>query len=111
MQDYDAALKLLLRSSAHRAIREITGITIQNWLDVELPDSGTRRLDLLGEAADGTLVHLELQTTNDPQMGLRMAEYGMGIYRIFGRFARQFCIYVGYAPMNMPAEFRGPGIL
>ncbi len=37
MQDYDVALKLLLRGSAKVTLRELTGATVQKWLDVELP--------------------------------------------------------------------------
>src|ERR1051325_5017766 len=68
MPDYDGTLKLLLRKSAQVAVRHITGSPIQKWLDVELPDPRSLRLDLLGETADRSLVHLELQSSNDPAM-------------------------------------------
>src|SRR5437899_2064330 len=75
MQEYDVALKLLLQQSAELTIRELTGTTIARWLDVELPKVQNLRLDLLGEAVDGSLVHLELQSSNDRTMPGRMAEY------------------------------------
>src|SRR5690242_17070513 len=109
MPDYDGTLKLLLRTSAHVALREVTGTRIRNWLDEELPNPRSLRLDLLGEAADGALIHLELQSANDPDMAFRMAEYGLAIYRLFKRFPQQFCLYVGEAPMRMPDALRGPG--
>lgn len=43
--------------------------------DLSLKSVLTRRADLLGESPDGTLIHLELQSTHDPRMVLRMAEY------------------------------------
>lgn len=78
MQEYDATLKLLLRGSAKVTMREVTGGAIENWLDVELPKVQNLRVDLLGETGDASLVHLELQSTNDAMMPLRMAEYCLG---------------------------------
>jgi len=109
MADYDGTLKLLLRTSAHVALREVTGQPIKHWLDEELPNPRFLRMDLLGEADDGRLIHLELQSFNDPEMAFRMAEYGLGVYRVYERFPQQFCLYVGDEPMNMPDVLRGPG--
>src|SRR5438128_11074383 len=72
MQEYDAALKLLLQGSARRTMRELTGTDVLRWLDVELPKVQNLRLDLLGETAGGDLVHLELQSTNEAVIPLRM---------------------------------------
>ena len=90
MQDFDAALKLLLQASAPATLRAVTGEAIQKWLHAELPPGGTLRADLLGETADGTLVHLELQTKNDEEMAWRMAHYAFRIHRMYNRFPRQF---------------------
>jgi len=63
-------------------------------------------LDLLFESAQSIpeLIHLELQSTNHPQLPLRMAEYSLRVYRKFQRFRRQIVLYVGDAKMRMPAE-------
>ena len=37
MQEYDVALKLLLRGSAQLTVRELTGASVETWIDVELP--------------------------------------------------------------------------
>jgi hypothetical protein len=97
MQHYDATLKLLLRGSASRMVRELAGSAVEKWLDIELPKVQNPRLDLLGEAQDGSLVHLELQSTNDTDMPLRMAEYCLGVYTQFRKFPRQVVLYVGKA--------------
>ena len=55
---------------------ELTGGPVEKWLNVELPKLQNPRADLLGETADGELVHVELQSGNDSTMALRMAEYG-----------------------------------
>ena len=109
MQVYDVSLKLLLRN-AERTFLELTGLRVNKWLDLELPKIESRRADLLGEAEDGSLLHIELQSTNDPLMALRMAEYCLGVYRSFGRVPRQVVLYVGSAPLRMPAALRQGGL-
>ena len=114
MQEYDVALKLLLQGSAKLVMRELTGAVVARWLDVELPkvqNVRNPRLDLLGETADGDLVHVELQSGNDLTMPLRMAEYCLGVFRLYGRFPRQAVLYVGEAELRMESELRAPGVL
>jgi hypothetical protein len=112
MQEYDVALKLLLRGSAKLTMRELTGTAVESWLDVELSKVvQNTRVDLLGETAkDKGLVHLELQSGNDATMPLRMAEYCLGVFRLFGRFPRQVLLYVGEAPLRMESELRGDDV-
>jgi hypothetical protein len=111
MQEYDVALKLLLRGSAKLTMRELTGTAVENWIDVELPKVvQNTRVDLLGETADKGLVHLELQSGHDPDMPLRMAEYCLGVFRLFERFPRQVLLYVGEAPLRMASELRSDDV-
>jgi predicted transposase YdaD len=110
MQEYDVALKLLLKESARVTMQELAGCTVEKWLDVELPKVQNPRADLLGETSAGGLVHLELQSGNDAAMPLRMAEYCLGVYRLFDRFPRQVLVYVGEAPMRMDCELRGDDV-
>src|SRR5882724_1648232 len=110
MQEYDVALKLLLRGSAKLTMRALTGTTVEKWLDVELPKVQNTRVDLLGETSDASLVHLELQSGNDTAMPLRMAEYCLSVFRLFERFPRQVMLYVGEAPMRMGNELRGADV-
>lgn len=58
MQEYDVALKLLLRGPAKLTMRELTGTTVEKWIDVEMPKVQSTRVDLLGETAAKGLVHL-----------------------------------------------------
>jgi hypothetical protein len=92
-------------------MRELTGTAVAKWLDVELPKVQNLRLDLLGETVDGGLVHVELQNGNDAAMPLRMAEYCLGIFRLFGRFPRQVVLYVGEPQLRMENELRGVDVL
>jgi predicted transposase YdaD len=110
MQRYDVTLKLLLQGSARLTMIELTGGAVEKWLNVELPKVQNPRADLLGETADGSLVHVELQSGNEATMALRMAEYCLGVLRLFGKFPRQVVLYVGEAPLGMDSELRGPDV-
>jgi predicted transposase YdaD len=109
MHEYDVAFKLTLQQ-VDVAMRELTGKTIAHWLNVELPEVRNARVDLLGETDDRELVHIELQSTNDRTMPLRMAEYHLAIYRSLGRFPYQVLLYVGDAPLRMEAALSGPSL-
>jgi len=112
MQEYDVALKSLLRGSATLTVRELTGTVVVKWLDVELPkvrNVQNLRLDL-GQTADGELIHIELQSGNDNAIPFRMIEYGLDVQRLFGQFPRQILLYVGEAPLSMQSALRGPGL-
>ena len=109
MHEYDTALKLLLQGSGGAALRELTGgADITGWLTSELPQVYTRQADLLGLTTDGRLMHIELQSTNDSNMPLRMAEYALGMYRVSGRFPHQVVFYVGEPRLRMSTVLRGP---
>jgi hypothetical protein len=108
LQGYDVTLKMLLRGSAGRAFDELTGSTVAKWLDIELPKVQNPRMDLLGELTGGGLLHLELQSGNDPEMPERMAEYAIGTYRRFKQFPRQIVLYVGEPAIRMQPALTGP---
>ena len=108
MQEYDVALKLLLRGSAKLAMRELTGTTVAKWLDAELPKVQNTRVDLLGETKDGSLVHLELQSGNDATMPLRLAEYCLGMFRLFGKFRARRCSMWAKIAFEWTASSAGP---
>src|SRR5260370_21630999 len=107
VQEYDVALKLLLKESAKVTMRELAGCTVEKWLDVELPKVQNPRADLLGETSGGGLVHLELQSGNDAAMPLRMAEYCLGVYRLFDRFPRQGPGFFGQTAIASDNRLRG----
>ena len=107
MHEYDTAFKVL-PGQVDLAMREIAGTTIERWLNVELPAVQNTRVDLLGETPDNALVHIELQSTNDPAMQVRMIEYGLRVFRLFRRFPEQILLYVGDAPMSMERQLSFP---
>src|SRR5271166_3843460 len=109
MSRYDVAFKLALQH-ADVVMRELTGTVSSRWHNVEQPQVQNTRVDLLGESESGELIHIELQSSNDPTMALRMAEYCLRVFRLFGRFPRQIVLYPGEAPMNMQAKLNGPAL-
>jgi predicted transposase YdaD len=108
MHEYDATLKLLLEHATDSLLTQVTGVKVARWLNVEMPQVQTRRADLLGATASGGLVHVELQSGNESDMALRMAEYALRIYRQFRKFPRQIVLYVGEPEVRMNAAWNEP---
>jgi predicted transposase YdaD len=57
------------------------------------------------------LINLELQSTNDLALPLRMAEYALRVYRLYRRFPRQYVLYVGEPELRMTPELAGDDFL
>ncbi len=110
MQEYDIALKALLRASAASVLRQVSGESVSEWLDTETPEVKTSSVDLLGVTTEGHLLHVELQSSNDSTMVLRMAEYCLRIYRQHKKFPKQIVLYIGDAPLRMKASLTGPDL-
>jgi hypothetical protein len=108
MHEYDITLKSVPRRLTGSVFLELTGFRVARWHNVELPEVRSRRADMLGETADGTLVHIELQSANESAMALRLLEYTTAIYGQFGRFPQQLVLYVGRAPLRMEERLAGP---
>jgi hypothetical protein len=82
MHEYDIALKTLLMRPGGSILSTITGFAIERWHNVELPEVRNLHVDLLGETASGALVHIELQSANDPAMVCCMDGLAHGRIRI-----------------------------
>ena len=107
MHEYDTALKSLLRRGTE-SLLALASVEVDRWHNVELPEVRNRRVDLLGETAAGGLIHIELQSTHDATMALRMMEYSSAVWRQFGRFPEQVVLYVGEQPLRMAGELNWP---
>jgi len=109
MHEYDTVLKSLLQSSQNIILERITGTRVERWLNVEFPEVQQTRVDLLGATAKPEhLIGLELQSTNDPNLPLRMAEYALRTYRLYSAFPDQYVLYVGDEDLRMRSELVGP---
>jgi predicted transposase YdaD len=110
LQEFDITLKTLLQLQLQQgALSTLTGLAVQEWLSTDLPEIRARHVDLLGRSLDGSLVHVELQSSNDPDMALRMAEYAFDIHRAYGSFPVQLVLYVGRDRLRMKSAVTGPG--
>ena len=108
MHEYDTVLKALLQNPQNTIFEKITNAKIDHWLNVEFPEVQQTHVDLLGVAQNRQLIGLELQSTNDMNLPLRMAEYALRTYRLYGEFPDQYVLYVGEAELRMPSELAGP---
>ena len=106
MHEYDVTLKGALRRLAGSVLRPLSGLDVSLWHNVELPVVRSRRVDMLGETADGTLLHIELQSTNQAGMAQRMLDYASAINWRFGSFPRQLVLYVGAARLRMNGDLK-----
>ncbi len=109
MQEYDVALKQLLRASADSVLRQVGGnVRVKRWLEVEFQKVETPRADLLGATAEGDLIHIELQSSNASDMAVRMAECSIAILRKFRKIPKQIVLYAGQRKLRMKSGFSGP---
>ncbi len=85
----------------------MTSGTVVQWLDVEVSEVHSRKMDLVCRLSDTSILHIEFQSRNDPDMALRMAEYMLAVYRQYREFPKQVVLYVGHAGLNMPPLLAG----
>ena len=109
MHEYDVALKRILTRPGSMLLTALTGSSSLRWLNVEVPKVNNLRVDLPGESRDGQLIHIELQSRNEKDFGMRMGQYSFGVGLRYGRLPRQVALYVGAEPLRMKNEIAGPG--
>ena len=69
----DGPLKDILQRDPTILIGRLTGgREVVEFLNVELPAMQQRRVDLAMLLADGSILHVEFQSRNDPRMARRM---------------------------------------
>ncbi|KJR40763.1 Transposase (putative), YhgA-like protein [Candidatus Magnetoovum chiemensis] len=100
-QKYDITLKSLIKSLPSEFLKLLIGHKFVKFIDTELPQAKTRRPDLLMITEDGRIFHIELQSTNDIDIIIRMLEYFILIWQIYGKFPTQILLYVGDKPLTM----------
>jgi predicted transposase YdaD len=109
-QQFDVSLKTLFRYSHGIVSRMLFGGPVVEWLNVEQPDVRNVRVDLLARRDDGTLRHVEFQTTNEPDMARRQADYYMGFWRLLDQHVEQVMLYLSREPLGMDPVFATPAM-
>ncbi|MBF0538741.1 MAG: hypothetical protein HQL03_10875 [Nitrospirae bacterium] len=100
-QQYDITLKDIIKDVPQRFLRLLTGYEADRFIDIQFPDVAVRYVDIAFETADGNIVQLELQSTNDNTMLKRMFLYAGFIYNQYNRLPIQVVLYIGNKPLNM----------
>ena len=109
--DYDVSLKLLFRYSKGLIAHALFGDAgVTEWLNVEQPRVNNPRADLLARCGDGKLRHVEIETTNDPDMARRKAEYYMGFWRLLDQHVEQVLLFASRRPLTMSPVFETPSM-
>jgi predicted transposase YdaD len=86
----------------------ITGNPVIRWVPTELPKVQNLSVDLLGETANGELMQIEVQSSNEKNVPFRMLRYLCLIIAIHERIPKQVLLYVGREPLRMPSQFEWP---
>src|SRR5437763_1578155 len=98
---YDILLKDLFQDEPSVLLEELTGYKEGKFINCEFPNIQYKVGDLLRELPDGTLFHLEIQSTNDRKMVSRMNIYCSLIYDRYEKDISQMVLYIGSEKMNM----------
>ena len=109
--DYDVSLKLLFRYSKGLIAHALFGDAgVTEWLNVEQPRVNNPRADLLARCGDGKLRHVEIETTNDPDMARRKAEYYLGFWRLLDEHVEQVLLFASQRPLTVSPVFETPSM-
>ena len=103
---YDLTSKALFKDLELPLLRYVTGknVTLERYLDIQFQTIESQRADLLCEARlddEPVLIHLELQSDNDPQMLYRMMGYLVDIHQAYQKPVYQCVVYLGKDPVKM----------
>ncbi|WP_456401773.1 hypothetical protein [Persephonella sp.] len=102
MGKVDITLRDVVQEIPQRFIKILTGKSGVRLLDTSLPEVKDRRVDLLVELEDKSIFHLEIQTTNDPNMPIRVLEYFvLLLFKYPDREILQTVLYIGEKPLKM----------
>jgi hypothetical protein len=99
---YDLVVKDLFQRDHPSLLDQLTaGVAVREVLSVELARVEERRADLVLLLADGTILHIEFQSSNDKDMPYREGIYCLLLGQKYRRRIRQVVLYVGEAKMRM----------
>ena len=99
---YDLVVKDLFQRDHPSLLDQLTsGVAMREILSVELARVEERRADLVLSLADGTILHIEFQSSNDKDMPYREGIYCLLLGQKYRRRVRQVVLYVGSAKMRM----------
>lgn len=102
MQQYDVRLKSILHRAMPQLFRMLGLPPVAEYLTIEFPVHQKILSDLVVRLTDGRILHLELQSKNDPRMRWRCLEYWRVIAELWPVVdILQVVIFLGEGPMTM----------
>ncbi len=111
LNPYDVVIKDLFEKDCPTLLKQLTrGATIVAVLTPEIPLIRKNVADLVFRLADGSILHVEFQATNEGLMCFREGIYGLGLASKYQCDVRQAVLYAGRAPMRMKNHLKLHGI-
>ena len=100
---FDAVVKDLFQRDLPTLLAQLAGpAEVREFLNVEFSVVEERVADLVLLLSDGSILHLDFQSHNDPEMPYREGIYGLMIAKRYRRRrVRQVVTYMGAAKMRM----------
>jgi hypothetical protein len=108
---YDVSLKTLFRQAGNGIIRRrLFGSPVVEHLATEQPQVSNLRADMVVRTGDGSLRHVEFQTSNEAGYGLRMLGYYWYLVNTCGEHVVQTVLYLGREPLRLESGYRTPAL-
>ncbi len=102
----DIALKDIFEEIPHRLSKILAPAPIKELLPTNFP-STELRVDFLARLEDESILHIEFQSFNDPNMPFRMLRYYLAIWERYPSSPiKQLLVYVGNRKLRMKSRLR-----
>ncbi len=106
MSSKDIALKDIFEEIPHRLSKILAPAPIKELLPTNFP-STELRVDFLARLEDESILHIEFQSFNDPNMPFRMLRYYLAILERYPTSpVKQLLVYVGNRKLRMKSRLR-----
>ncbi len=106
MSSKDIALKDIFEEIPHRLSKILAPAPIKELLPTNFP-STELRVDFLARLEDESILHIEFQSFNDPNMPFRMLRYYLAIWERYPTSSiKQLLVYVGNRKLRMKSRLR-----
>ncbi|WPM32302.1 Rpn family recombination-promoting nuclease/putative transposase [Hydrogenobacter sp. T-2] len=106
MPSKDIALKDIFEEIPHRLSKILAPAPIKELLPTNFP-STELRVDFLARLEDESVLHIEFQSFNDPNMPFRMLRYYLAILERYPNTPiKQLLVYVGNRKLRMKSRLR-----
>ncbi len=106
MPSKDIALKDIFEEIPHRLSKILSPAPIKELLPTNFP-STELRVDFLARLEDDSILHIEFQSFNDPNMPFRMLRYYLAIWERYPSSPiKQLLVYVGNRKLRMKSRLR-----